>query len=391
MTNSNDNIVNLYNVRLEAFNIDQITLNAQTKLKQWHAESVKTINDIYQRKSQELTSYLDEAKNQYEEKKLTIQSNLNQLKDQHEINEENIPAKLIIRSIEQDLDDIEQLCKQINVRPLTIDDSYFHIEKRFSIRNSLQTPSTFGYSQISSSAIASSDKFLLIHQNPYLCLIDRDCRMVRQDLWNHDWIRDMCWSSTLCCFIIITIKDIYIIHEKNLLVAPFKEQFNETWFSCTCSDKSLYLSTCEWGSSIYELSLGSSMDLIKQWKSPFTCKSGEGIHDIKCNNETLALMIKDGRESTRRMELKLISTFTTLWSLPLGAAHNLRLFTCCPLKHNEWLVIDGVESNIYHITKQGKSKDNIHYPSVPYRANLFGSNILAIAAEDNLNLHRIST
>jgi outer membrane protein assembly factor BamB len=88
------------------------------------------------------------------------------------------------------------------------------------------------------------------------------------------------------------------------------------------------------------------------------------------------------------MELKLTETFTTIWSLELSVGSNIRLFSCCPINYNEWLVIDGTNSQIYHITKDGKFKNNIRYDSVPYRANLFNSNTLAISTEYNLKLCR---
>jgi hypothetical protein len=100
-------------------------------------------------------------------------------------------------------------------------------------------------------------------------------------------------------------------------------------------------------------------------------------------------MIKDPKEHKKRMELKSIKTFSTIWSLELSVGTNIRLFTCCPINYNEWLVIDGTNSRIYQVTKDGKFKTDIHYHSIPYRANLFNSNILAISAENDLNLFHI--
>jgi hypothetical protein len=392
-TNSYDNMVNLYNNRLNNFDIDGIIRDTRHKLDQWHEDCHQTINAFFQQKSQELDSYINEAKNQYEIKKASVQSQLDRLKDHPCINLENIDlVKVMMSVIERDLTAIEQTCIQINLRPLVLDDNYIQLEKEFTLRNlslSMDCPK-FGYTEVSSSAIASNERFLLMHQYPYLSLIDHDSKIVKQSLWTYGWIRDMCWSSTLCCFIIITTNQIYITNEQSLSFAPLIDQFQQSWFSCTCSDKSLYLSTCEWGSAIFELSLSSSFDVVNQWKSPSTCENYEGINDIQYNNESIALMIKDSKEHKRRMELKSTKNFDKIWLFPLSTACDIRLFTCCPLKYNEWLLIDGATSEMYHIAANGKIKDKVQYNSVPYRANLFRSNILAVSAEFDLNLHKFS-
>jgi len=378
-------MVNLYNSRLKDSNIDENINNAHQKLDQWREECHKKIEELYQKKLEELNSYINQLKPEYEEKKTRVQRNISQLNDQQNID----LRQTTIHSIEQDLNDIEQTSLQIHIRPLHINDNYIYIEKEFDFRKFSSNFSKFFYVEESSSAIASNEQYLLMHQYPYLCLIDQDSKLIKQNFWPNGWIRDMCWSKTLSCFIIITDNNIYFVGTNLQYSSPLEEDIKQFWFSCTCSDEFLYLSTCEWGSSIYQLSLSSSIDFIHQWKPPLTCENYEGINDIKYNNEKLALMIKDPKENKKRMELKIAKTFLTIWSLELSIGSNIRLFTCCPINFNEWLVIDGTNSRIYQITKDGTFKNNIHYNSVPYRANLFNSNILAISAEYDLSLHQI--
>ncbi|CAF4271217.1 unnamed protein product [Rotaria sp. Silwood2] len=388
---SNDDMVNLFMKRLKDFNIDNITNDTYGKLSQWRDDCHKKIDEIYQRKFDELNVYINEIKSAYEEKKINVQKNILQLNDQNKTNKENNDLiKTMIQYIEQDLNDIEQISIKINIRSLTIDNSYVHIEREFNFKNfSLDYPK-FNYSIESSSALASNEQFLLMHQYPYLCLIDRDSKIVKQNLWSYGWIRDMCWSKTLNCFIIITTNDIYFVNEMLQYRTPSKDFVKQVWFSCTCSNQSLYLSTCEWGSSIFEFNFLPSLQFNNQWKPPLTCAEYDGINDIQYNNETLALMINDPVKHKKRMELKSTKTFNTIWLIDLSVGTDIRLFTCCPINYNEWLVADGTNSQIYHITNNGKFKNNLSYNSIPYRANLFSSNILAISAEDYLNLHRFS-
>jgi len=383
-SNSDDNMVNLYSSQLKQLNIDEKIMDTRQKLDKWREECDKTVNEFYQRKLKELDSYIKEFKPKYEEKKTRVETNISQLQNQQNLD----LRKTAINSIEQDLDDIEQTSLQIHTRPLNIDDNYIYIEKELNLKNLLEKSSRFLYTTESSSAIASNQQYLLMHQYPYLNLIDQDLKIIKQNIWLYDWIRDMCWSETLHSFIIITPSNIYLVNENLEMTPPVKEDIKQNWFSCTCSDQFLYVSTCAWGSSIFQLSLSPSIEFTKQWDPPLTCENHEGINDIKCNNEKIALMIKDPKENKKRMELKLTETFATIWSLELSVGSNIRLFSCCPINYNEWLVIDGTNSQIYHITKDGKFKNNIRYDSVPYRANLFNSNVLAISTEYDLKLCR---
>ena len=51
-------------------------------------------------------------------------------------------------------------------------------------------------------------------QYPNLCLFDKELNLVKQFPWKYDRIPDMCWSSTLNSFIIITDKDgVFLVNE----------------------------------------------------------------------------------------------------------------------------------------------------------------------------------
>jgi hypothetical protein len=384
MVDSDNNMVNLYSSRLKEFRFDEKINETRDKLNQWRDECHKTIDEYYQRKLDELKEY----ETKYEEKKSQIQININQLNEE----QNNDLRKPIINLIEQDLNDIEQTSLQIHLRSLIINENSISIEKKFHFQNvKSDSRTSFFYLPESSSAIASNERYLLMHQYPCLNLIDQDSKITKQNHWPYDWIRDMCWSNKLQFFIVITSNCIYFVNEKLQYFIPEQENIKQNWFSSTCSEEFLYLSTCEWGSSIFQLNLTSPIDIVEQWKTPLTCEDYEGINDIKYNNETLALMIKNPKENKKRMDLKSIKTFSTIWSLELSLGPNIRLFTCCPINFNEWLVIDGTNSHIYQITKDGKYQQNIPYPSIPYRANFFNSNILAISSEYDLNLYPISS
>ncbi|CAF1181166.1 unnamed protein product [Adineta ricciae] len=383
--------VNSYISQMNELNIEQIHRDAENKLAYWRNDSHRRINEFYQEKLEELQNYITEVKALYETKMRTIGNYLNQLANQQDMSEED--SRLFIHStnqaIQQTLEELKQICVQINPHPIIIDESEICIGKNFSLKKLARCSSQIPYTESSSAAIATNNEFILLHQHPNLCLFNRSAQLIRQCLWTDEWIRDMCWSTTLQLFFIITSSKVFFADEQIMSIGTVDNFCRQTWFSCTCSDRSLYLSTYEWGSSIFEFNLQQLPALDHQWKPPMTCKPSEGINDIQYSNETLALMVKDGQAHERYLVVKSIRTFDTIWSFSLGSSTNIRLMTCCPLKNNEWLVVDGAQLQIYHITGRGKNVEKIHFESAPYRASFLGSSMLVVASELSLNSYSI--
>ncbi|CAF1340483.1 unnamed protein product [Rotaria sordida] len=167
------------------------------------------------------------------------------------------------------------------------------------------------------------------------------------------------------------------------------------WLSCTCSDVSLFLTTNDGHSGIFEFNLLSSFRFIKQWKFPQICNKDEFIYNIAYNNGTLALLIscqsfKYYSNKIVRIEVRSSSTLDQLWSLPLDITYQGgRVNRICSLTCDEWLVIDHKTSHILHINKDGKVKAKRSYEPTAHNAILFGSNILAIRTTNCLNFHRV--
>jgi len=65
-------------------------------------------------------------------------------------------------------------------------------------------------------ALAISGQFLSIHQNPNLCLVDKEANIAKQVLWTHDVIWDMCWSSSLNRFIIVEENHVFLLDERTV-------------------------------------------------------------------------------------------------------------------------------------------------------------------------------
>ena len=113
------------------------------------------------------------------------------------------------------------------------------------------------------SAMAENDKQLLIHQPPNLSLFDRHFTIIKQAPWPHDEIWDICWSSTISRFIVITNTEVYNVDHNTMTFTrcPISDQVE--WYRATCSETSLFLLTQGMGPSIFECKLPPSSKGMK--------------------------------------------------------------------------------------------------------------------------------
>ena len=239
--------------------------------------------------------------------------------------------------------------------------------------------------------MASNNQYLLMKQYSNLCLFDKELTLIKQCPWTLYNITDMCWCSTLNSFILITSEDgVFLLDEHITSIEPIRTIYKKRWFSCTCSDTSLFLTTNKCGSDIFEFNLLSSFNSFKQWKPPESCDKEDFINSIAYNNDTLALTIESGSKKTLKIELRSSTTFHQLWSLPLDLFFNSgRVYHICLLKCSEWLVIDYETSRVFQINKDGKLKTMQNYVPTPCNAVSFGSNILAIRTTNCVHFYRV--
>ncbi|CAF1216599.1 unnamed protein product [Rotaria magnacalcarata] len=102
----------------------------------------------------------------------------------------------------------------------------------------------------------------------------------------------------------------------------------------------------------------SSFQLHKRWKTPLSCKINEYIDDIVYNNGTLALIMKASSNNAVIFDLQSSKTLDRLWTFPMDINKSWfqQTIRCCSLKYDEWLVIEGNTSRLFHILTNGKVK-----------------------------------
>jgi len=386
--------INLINDRVIAFNIDNLTGNSHQKLEQWRLNYHQIIDDIFQKIHQKIDQRANEKVEKQRDEISKIRSTVTELIRKRETTVKDADLlKTIVHKVEEKINKMEQTCFELVVHPLVLDDSLIHIEELFVPRLHLSNLSP-AYKTITrigdnSTPIASNDRFFLIHQKPYLCLMDQDLTIVKRSRWDHGLIYDMCWSSTLARFFIITKINIFIADENTMSIEPIQINDDQNWLSCTCSDESFYLSTFNVGSSILKFSLSIPIQLMKYWKSPQTCTIHQIISNIVYKDDTLALAILDLSKKNKFIELRSSTTLERLWSLKLDMKFSTGLFRCCFLNRGEWLVCDHNTSRFLHITKDGKLISGGTYNSNPCHAVLFQGDELVISTTNGINFHKI--
>ncbi len=387
--------INELDERFRTRNIQDIVGDCRQKLEEWRQDCHKKIDHFFEQKCQELDQLIAEKLDKQQKTISHIRSKVGELIHDQETSRQDIDTlTTTMRQLEKEINKIQQAHLRIKIHPLLMDDTMIQLNEIYQHEIDASAFSsiykTILRSQGSSRALASNGRLLLVHEKPNLCLLDGELKMVKQVFTPHDLIRDMCWSSALNRFIAIYENSIFLIDDNTMSIETVKMTEKQIWFSCTCFNTQLFLSTSVLGSSIVEIKLSPSIAVIKEWKSPRTCTMDEWIDDIVYNDGTLAVIIRNTVEKSVRMELRSCNTLDRLWSLVLDVVYPKDMaFRCCSLDCNGWLVAAFNTGHLLHITTDGKMKQTITYKAIPHRVTLYNPNILAIAAENSINLHKI--
>ncbi|CAF0791360.1 unnamed protein product [Rotaria sordida] len=394
----NDETITL-NDQFKTFDIDKLIKDSCEILDKWKDDCHKIINCYYEQKFQELERFLTQKIDQYRKEIDQIQSTIIDSIDNEKFTEKNLQSlKLTIYDIKQEINKMKEKGIQINIRPFILDNHTISIKdskpNAFNINTSILSSPYHTIECIDGwqSELASNDQSILISLSNNLCLFDRDLNLIKKSLWTYECIYDMCWSSTLSNFIVITNKNkVYRIHETTLSIERIYGIEDKDWLSCTCSDTYLYLTTREIGSNIFQFKLLPLIRPVKQWQPPYSCKPHESIHAIQYNNRTLALIIRKSFGGVINIELRSSTTLNRIWTLPLDIRSSgvWSRINCSSLQYDEWLLAHTSTSRFFHISKDGTLNIIHEYHPKFNNALMFGSNILVIHLGKKVHFHKL--
>ncbi|UJR25923.1 hypothetical protein I4U23_007271 [Adineta vaga] len=383
------------NNRIQSIDISKIVDNYREKLQQWRVDSHRKIDEYFEQKDQELVRLFTEKIDEERDEITQVEIKLKKLIHERETNHDDIyELSIMIDYLERQIKTIEENFIDLRIRSLTLDNNLINIrginEEVYDLSILSSVYRTIHRPDGSYHAFACNDRILLIHQAPNLCFINQELLIFSQIPWRYERIYDMCWSIALRCFILLTPKNVILLNEINMSLEKIKNLEKQKWLSCTCSDKYLFLSTNEWGSSIMKIDLLSSKKFDQQWQSK-VCNKDESIDVLRYHKEKLALLIKNNSQSTTRMELRSSETLISLWSLTLDVIWNPnRPYHCNSFIGEDWLISDYESGRLLHITKTGKINSIMPYNTIPYANTLFGTHVLAVSTEDGVNFHNLN-
>ena len=388
--------INQLNDRLNHINVNNLVENLHEQLNHTRLDCYRRIDRYFDEKQQQLDEFINKKiHNQYEGIN-HLRTILNQLIQKADTTVDDLNSlSSTIQCLRREITQMEYKSININIIPLEIDEQLVQIDdenlkRNFNLSNLMPPLHTMNRSPESPKPLTVNHKHLLVHHDNQLCLVNHDMTIIKSIPWSHGWIWDMCWSSTLFRFFIITLNEIYMLDEKTMRLECILTKEKYSLCACTCSDTSLYLTTNELSSSVCQFSLLPTIELINRWQPTDLCRANELIQDIVFNKGTLGFIVENQTTHTKRMELRLSETFERLWSVqfdiidPLHNAYRLCLFN-----YNEWIVIDWKSSQIFYLTQDGQIKSTCIYEPIPYRCCQFGSNMLVISGRNSVNFHRM--
>ena len=343
-------------------------------LEKWRDEAHRAVEEYYQAKRRD---FVDDRRAKLTKEVERVRNVMDKLRrKQNAVREDVELLTQDIRLIEQKFNEFQSL--RFTIHPLVIDENLI-------IRDllPLSTPCrTMKLSLNEFPALATNEKYLLMHQPPNLSLLDRHFLMIKETPWTHDEIWDISWSTALSKFLIVTQKDVFTVDQNTMTIAKCPISGDAQWSRGTCSDTTLFLLTQGLGPSIFEYKLPPTNKGGKERRPPETCDECEYIYDLKSNQKSLAMVIYNTENGATRLDLRSSANLQRLWSVDVGQG-----FRCCLLHGEQWMVADALSHRLFHISNSGKLLKADKYVNQPWNIIQWGKYIIGIRTTEGINLH----
>ncbi|CAF2059380.1 unnamed protein product [Rotaria magnacalcarata] len=343
-------------------------------LEKWRVEAHKTVEDYYESKRRD---FIDDRRGKLEKEVERVRHTMDRLMRKHDAVQQDVDLLTQdIRLIEQKFSEFQSL--RFTIHPLVIDGDLI-------IRDIFPLPPPCRTMKLSFDefpAMASNDKYLLVHQPPNLSLLDRHLAIIKQAPWTQGEIWDICWSQALSRFMLVANKDIFTVEPSTMAIAKSPLSSENELSRVTCSDSALFLLTQGMGPTIFEYKIPPSSKNIKERRPPEACAESEYVFDIRANQKTLAMVIFNPETDKTRLDLRSTINFQRLWSVDVGEG-----FRCCLLHGEQWMVVDALNRRLYHVSNGGKLLKADKYAHQPWNIIQWGKFIIGIRTNEGINLY----
>lgn len=356
------------------------------ELKRWRSESYEIIDEFYEKKSREIKNYIDEFVNKYDEAILDLKLKLADTMTLQQITDDNLTN--LTKRFDHFKQQIEQIPIEITTKPLQFNENLIRIHSSETNRPQISSRfDTLARIPLSSEAMTSNNDSLLIHQNSNLYLYDDKFKILKTHPWSYDYIKDMCWSSNLNSFLLLTSEQIYSVKHDLSEIKQLSSIEGRCWQSCTCSETSLFLTKDHWQTSIEEYSLQSSIKHKKTHQQLTNQTNKQRIDYLEYHEETLALILNDQTNKKIVFELRSIRNFDCLWSYEYDSGYSERKLVCCSFRLHSWIVIDWQNALIIHLSNNGQCQQIIRYHSHMNFIHFFAQKYLIFSTNSSLHVH----
>ncbi|CAF1057505.1 unnamed protein product [Didymodactylos carnosus] len=375
-------------VELNQISSSTVVKKTYDHLDKWRQQSHQTIDDIYEQKRNEIDQILSRNYDKYKNDQL---NNIDKTKSYTEnlINKQNATHYQMeefnktLEITQSTFNKFKQNFVLINTIPLNINANVVDLQLLSKIADiySLKTPEKIlKLNDKWFSSFASHNDYLLLYQNSKFCLYNNMLTIVNEIEWNNDLIVDMCWSSTLDKYVILTEKFLFTLDETSMTLIE-RLKTDKTFLSCTCSHEKLFVISQNCPSTIEEYELQSFI-LIREWKSQQIFAIHELIYSIRCDNDHFCLLIKNKLTGKVHIELRTTATMNTVWSVIVPIPFSNSISRLCLLSFNEWLIIDEQSNHLIQISSDGKLKSKVHFNFKPCNAVRFDYNSTIVIVDN---------
>ena len=380
--------------QLETFDVTQIGADALNELLKWRINSYQAIDQFYESKRSEINQYVAHVLHQQEKETEDLRLQIIKLINIQRTTDNDLKCLTSTTEIlKEKMAEIEHMFIQADIYPLTIDEHVVNLKISSSLPiqsiDLSSPPQRIERLPLSSDATASSHRYVLLHQNSNLSLVDEDQCLIGEKKWPYDWIRDMCWSSTLNSFIIVTSTDVYRVEETTLSIERLTTIRGRSWQSCACSETSLFLCRDTWNSPVEEFRLLPSIKWVKAWRRNPVSEDKQRVDRIAYQNGTCVLIVNNATTQEISIELRSSVTFDRLWTYRLDIDYSERKLQCCAFDSNKWMVSDWDTSNMFVIDKDGHVNRKIEYQYKIQHVTFLGPKTLIVSTSRTFNFHKL--
>ena len=384
--------VNQLDANGQQLNSTNLFQNSYQRLEDWRQQTHRIVENYFNEKVRDLEDFIQNKFKHYQKDLHTIQQILRTYKHEQQTTHEQINTLTYqIANLRKAFNELISNDMYMQLNTLTIDRDLIKFERSLNVA---KLPSIFRIidrREKSFHPLATNQQLLLLHFVDSLLVVNKDLSTYRQTPWTYGPILDMCYSSSLNRFIILSENEAFLFDEEKMIIEKVRSIPWQRWISCTCSQLLLYLVARVYSSSLLQFKLQPTIEFVRKWPPSAVCAKNESVDAIVYNNETLAFMISNKQEKRIRLELKSTVTYSKIWSLPLDILFDSKFtFRFCLINSNEWLVVNSKNEHLLHITKDGKMKAVGVYQPTPFCAIEFGHDTLVIVTKSVVNLYKLS-